>query len=162
MTDLRKAAEMALEALSFFGNNATNPAEEFITSKAINALRQALAQPANQSDCGHKEYRPFCQMCMATKQKPEQEPVTWRNAAIRLGEDLYSVGPDWYYDMTAKEWLDWALSVVTAPPSKPWVSLTDEERSDVIGDIFGNIFAAPQKSLSLARAIEAKLKEKNT
>ena len=46
MTDLRKAAEIALEALSFFGNNVTNPAEEFITSKAINALRQALAQQA--------------------------------------------------------------------------------------------------------------------
>lgn len=72
MTDLRKAAEMALEALEFFGNNPSNPAEEFITSKAIVALRQALAQPANQSDCGHKEYEPFCQMCMATKQKPEK------------------------------------------------------------------------------------------
>ena len=49
--------------------------------------------------------------------KPEQEPVAWRNAAIRLGEDLYSVGPNGYYDMTAKQWLDWALSVVnTAPP----------------------------------------------
>ena len=46
-------------------------------------------------------------------------------------------------------------------PMKEWIGLTDEERSDVIGDIFGNIFAAPQKSLSLARAIEAKLKEKN-
>lgn len=45
--------------------------------------------------------------------------------------------------------------------NQEWVSLTDEERSDVIGDIFGNIFAAPQKSLSLARAIEAKLKERN-
>ena len=44
--------------------------------------------------------------------EPEQEPVAWRNAAIRLGEDLYSVGPDGYYDMTAKQWLDWALSVV--------------------------------------------------
>ena len=59
-------------------------------------------------------------------------------------------------DAKVKDWQD-----ITAPPSKPWVSLTDEERSDVIGDIFGNIFAAPQKSLSLARAIEAKLKEKN-
>lgn len=46
-------------------------------------------------------------------------------------------------------------------PMKEWIGLTDEERSDVIVDIFGNIFAAPQKSLSLARAIEAKLKEKN-
>jgi len=50
--------------------------------------------------------------------KPEQEPVAWRNAAIRLGEDLYSVGPNGYYDMTAKQWLDWALSVVNTAPQQ--------------------------------------------
>jgi len=60
--------------------------------------------------------------------EPEQEPVAWRNAAMRLGEDLYSVDPNGYYDMTAKQWLDWALSVVnTAPPRKEWVGLTSED-----------------------------------
>jgi hypothetical protein len=50
---------------------------------------------------------------------PVQESVAWRNAAIRVGEDLCSVGPFGYYDMTAEQWLDWALSVVTvhAPPA---------------------------------------------
>lgn len=48
----------------------------------------------------------------AATAQPEQEPDAWRNAAIRLGEDLHSVGPNGYYDMTAKQWLDWALSVV--------------------------------------------------
>lgn len=38
--------------------------------------------------------------------------VTWRNAAIRLGEELASVGPDHYYDMTPKQWLDWALKAI--------------------------------------------------
>ena len=42
-------------------------------------------------------------------QEIEQEPVAWRNAAIRVGEDLSSVGPDGYYDMTAQQWLDWAM-----------------------------------------------------
>ena len=39
---------------------------------------------------------------------------------MRVGEDLCSVGPFGYYDMTAEQWLDWALSVVTvhAPPPK--------------------------------------------
>ena len=65
--------------------------------------------------------------------QPEQTPDAWRNAAIRLGEDLYSVGPDGYYDMTAKQWLDWALGVVnTAPPRKPWVGLTDEEIKGIL------------------------------
>lgn len=40
------------------------------------------------------------------------DSVTWRNAAIRLGEELASVGPDRYYDMTPKQWLDWALKAV--------------------------------------------------
>ena len=33
----------------------------------------------------------------------------WRNAAVRVGEELSSVGPDGYYNMTAEQWLDWAL-----------------------------------------------------
>jgi uncharacterized protein YqcC (DUF446 family) len=55
----------------------------------------------------------------AIEQAEGQEPVAWRNAAIRVGEDLCSVGPFSYYDMTAEQWLDWALSVVTvhAPPA---------------------------------------------
>ena len=86
--------------------------------------------------------------------KPEQEPVAWRNAAIRLGEDLYSVGPNGYYDMTAKQWLDWALGVVnTAPPRKQWVGLTDDEIDEcnklgLRDDVY--------------KAIEAKLRELNT
>jgi len=39
----------------------------------------------------------------------QDERDAWRNAAIRLGEELSSVSPDFYYDMTAKQWLDWAL-----------------------------------------------------
>ena len=42
----------------------------------------------------------------------------------------------------------------TAPPSKPWVGLTDEERADVadVSDCFEDV----------VDATEAKLKEKNT
>lgn len=98
---------------------------------------------------------------------PVQEPVTWRNAAIRVGEDLCSVGPFGYYDMTAEQWLDWALSVVTvhAPPAaqRQWVGLTDEEISEAYN-------AASRKALygmgptrvDVYEAIESKLKEKNT
>ena len=63
------------------------------------------------SYCVWTDHHPDCKLA-------EQESVTWRNAAIRVGEDLCSVGPFGYYDMTAEQWLDWALSVVTvhAPP----------------------------------------------
>ena len=36
----------------------------------------------------------------------------WRNAAIMLGEKLSSIGPVGYYEMDAKEWLDWALNQI--------------------------------------------------
>ena len=187
-----------------------------------------LAQPeqtvANKSDCGHKTYKPLCQMCRSTKQPEqeynqagepvknasywkrehdklkaaqfEQEPVAWRNAAIRLGEDLYSVGPNGYYDMTAKQWLDWALSVVnTAPPKrewedhtppecktdgeklafafgwwkalevnrKEWVGLTDDEINKLMQTIdWRKDWLGSWAYKEFARAIEAKLKEKNT
>ena len=38
------------------------------------------------------------------------ETTGWRNAAIRLGEELSSAGPDGYYDMSAEQWLDWAMA----------------------------------------------------
>ena len=41
----------------------------------------------------------------ADKYQDEQ----WHKAAIRLGEELASVGPDGYYNMTAIEWLNWSL-----------------------------------------------------
>jgi hypothetical protein len=92
--------------------------------------------------------------------KPEQELVAWRNAAIRVGEDLCSVGPFGYYDMTAKQWLDWALSVVTIhapPPQRTWFGLTDEERES-----FWKADQMTQKEWDeLFTAIEAKLKQKN-
>ena len=44
-----------------------------------------------------------------------------------------------------------AEPIYTTPPKRPWVGLTDEERDEIcLGDE------------SIARAIEAKLKEKNT
>lgn len=38
----------------------------------------------------------------------EQESNEWRNVALRFGEELVSIGPCGYYDMTANDWLEWA------------------------------------------------------
>jgi hypothetical protein len=38
----------------------------------------------------------------------EQENNEWRNVALRFGEELVSIGPCGYYDMTAGDWLEWA------------------------------------------------------
>ena len=56
-----------------------------------------------------------------------------------------------------KSWQPEKCPFCTAPPSKPWVSLTDEEIDYIWGVTppdYENFFEFP-------RAIEAKLKEKN-
>ena len=40
------------------------------------------------------------------------DEMSWREAALVLGEHLVSVGPDGYYSMSATEWLNWARLVV--------------------------------------------------
>lgn len=42
-----------------------------------------------------------------------KEREAWRNAAIRVGENLATCGPAGYYDFTAQQWLDWALDATT-------------------------------------------------
>jgi len=82
----------------------------------------------------------------------KDEPVAWRDAAIRLGEELSSVGPNGYYDMDAKEWLDWAMEQNprgehSLPQRKP---LTDEH----IKEIWEST-ASYYDVCDFARAIEA-------
>ena len=132
-----------------------------LSQEAITAIKEVLAQPQPwekfcDSNCVWTDHHPDCKLA-------EQESVTWRNAAIRVGEDLCSVGPFGYYDMTAEQWLDWALSVVTvhAPPPqrKP---LTDEEIWDEVkaADLdwqtgWSLDEDASNRYITFARAIEA-------
>jgi hypothetical protein len=90
----------------------------------------------------------------------KDEPVAWRDAAIRLGEELSSVGPNGYYDMDAKEWLNWAMEQNPrgehSLPQRTWVGLTDEEIAEALGDEIDSVY------MTDFRRVEAKLKEKNT
>jgi len=93
-----------------------------------------------------------------------QEPMTWHNAAIRVGEDLCSVGPFGYYDMTAEQWLNWALGVVTVhlpQPKREWVGLTSAD-FDKLEQLFGNKVSNDFVFADIVCVISAKLKEKNT
>ena len=108
----------------------------------------------------------------------------WHKAAIRLGEELASVGPVGYYEMDASEWLDWAMANVKsqiefAPvkmvaynckcgrtmkfesehgviaPQRTWVGLTDDEIETIYAEC--NVW----DKFEYERMLEAKLKEKN-
>jgi len=48
-----------------------------------------------------KNTEPYC--------PDEPEENEWRTAALRFGETLSSIGPYGYYDMSADEWLKWAI-----------------------------------------------------
>ena len=114
MTDLRKAAEMALDAL--------HNIDQSNNYDAIEALRQALAQPPCQTGS----------QCLGGK-CPECVP-TYEFECPRCGHCCQQ---------------------------KEWVGLTEDEVSEIIDKEIGfNSCWGPE--YSFARAIEAKLKEKNT
>ena len=90
--------------------------------------------------------------------QPEQEPVAWRYAL-----DASVEGPRWIYiDKDPHQWLQGPAMVNaaieelhTSPPKREWVGLTDAEIHDMNG------YEEDRRMYRFARAIEAKLKEKN-
>ena len=125
MTDLEKAARLALEALDCI-YSPLHVREINKVGAAMSALREALAEQPAPVPEAHK-----------------QEPVgyfsvndygRWEENEGTYGEPLY-----------------------TAPP-KQWVGLTDEEINSVC---YKRDWTASWTNTSFARAIEAKLKEKN-
>jgi hypothetical protein len=90
----------------------------------------------------------------------EQEPVVWVKEDVCDGQ---------YIDgRPRKIWWECNKGVGTAfytrPPQRTWVGLTDEQ-IDTIGDKVANeklVGSVPNFRVRFARAIEAKLKEKNT
>jgi len=143
-----EALRLALEALESTGENngyhgVTQYFDETMVDQAITAIKAAL--------------------------EAKDEPVAWRDAAIRLGEELSSVGPDGYYDMDAKEWLDWAMEQNPrgehSLPQRTWVGLTDDEYLEAESVVWVTINLdcdEKEANREFYQAIEAKLKEKNT
>jgi hypothetical protein len=107
MTDLRKAAEMALEALTRAHPISNSGKHLYAHSEAMAALSQALAESAN-STTGFVEPK--------VSSQTEQEPVAW---VIEGGE------VDYYVDVVAK--IKPGTPLYTAPPKQEWDGPTDEE-----------------------------------
>ena len=79
----------------------------------------------------------------------KQEPVAWLDAEM---SQAYTV--DELADASGTGF----LPLYTAPPKKEWVGLTDQEINSVRHN---RDWAAPWTDVTFARAIEAKLREKN-
>ena len=154
MTDLRQAAQQALEALcsAVEPKNGKVYARGFepidcyaMHEQAITARRTALEQD--------ELYEGFS--AIDVKSTPEYriargEPVAW----IRDGTAGLYVSHNWD--------LEYTLPLFAHPPQRPWVGLTDEEMSDIVADIdvdFGDLL---WKVVCLTKIIETELKERNT
>ena len=106
----------------------------------------------------------------AISEQPEQEPVAhlWEC----LGRWSAMIAHDGEHaDLSPPSWLCDAIKAATAPPQREWQGLTNEEIkatwSQIWYDLGNGKFAAsddPSRhtTVMFARAIEAKLKEKNS
>jgi hypothetical protein len=157
MTDLKKAAQQALEALemnyklingegSYFGLegamdgyysgcfdiDGTNK----LTNKTMTALRAALAQE-------------------------EQEPVAWRTFDGEGGYDYRTYDDNENYrdewDRRNPNHKGWVEPLYTHPPRREWQSLSEEE----INETLDNNLEGGTSLFDICRAIEQALKEKN-
>ena len=177
MTDLRRAAEMALEALEDIKKYVTDDgampenwdAYHEKPYVALEALRQALAQPEQEPvawmvrdsidgswyPCAFEnpagaikgESKP---LYAAPQQAEKQEPIAWMVYTLDGASAFVTDNPNDFTEFHS------CFALYTAPPSKPWVGLTDEEIAQVVGSPLDEVY------LIDFRKVEAKLKEKNT
>ena len=135
MNNDRELIQEALDALTYVG-------DKDIYSDTIDALRARLAQP-----------EPVAMKFQIYKQTPPRG---------RELEPIHSALLPWVYDQdpssgnTASMWV---TPVATLPsPQREWVGLTDEE----VMSLLPGAVRLPPGWVDTVRAIEAKLKEKNT
>lgn len=134
MTDLRQAAQMALEALEGWEH-----CEDWVWP--VSALEQAMRNTTESL------------AALRTALEQQAEPVAYlcENA---VGHKYFR----WKKPSSTYK----PIALYTAPPQRQWVGLTDEEMSDTVADMdvdFGDLL---WKVVCLTKIIEAKLKERNT
>ena len=143
MSDLREAAEMALKALNI--QTPLNNREFELRNSALEALRQALAQP-------------------------EQEPVAWM-----LGDNFYRAKQCNLFGQDRGKEKPNQIPLYTAPPKREWVRLSSLDKTLLRTAYaqLRPLYHDKKEDVSVAAevvtdwdgffaAIDAKLKEKNT
>ena len=164
MTDLRKAAEMALEALNeVTGWQWSGPMRVMDeVEDAIQALRQALAQP-EQEPLG-EEWVPCVKLPVVVhvrNQRDGETHISTREGITPvLPDDLIMRGVAGEEYPIGRELFERTYTFDTAPPKREWVGLTDDEIEDAwieASDEYDDTISIN----NLGRILEAKLKEKN-
>ena len=92
---------------------------------------------------------PRCGHCCQADQPAQQEPVAW----------MHTTGTGHvYFRKKPQDKVFNPQPVFTSPPKREWVGLTDEEIKSVC---YSRDWTATWTDTTFARAIEAKLREKN-
>ena len=147
----REALKQALEALE--GSISLTMAKIAQRHEAVTAIEAALAQPEQEYDNGFSNGWNKCEERQAVQPvQPEQEPVAW----VCYGA-LYKHDIDFDEDMVNA--VPVGSLLYTSPPQRQ--PLTDAEIAEV-AERMEATDAASSFWREFARAIEAKLKEKNT
>ena len=131
---------------------------------SIEAMKQALEawESANLDEVS----KAMVALHQAIEQAEKQEPVAWSVLDKRTGKHWYTHESKYTAQYYANEYghqdADGFSMIVkplyTAPPRKEWVGLTDDETTLVIHEWRHQ----EGKPYQLCKAIEAKLKERNT
>ena len=149
---MKEALKLALEALTNAiavrngegGTKLVSPLEE----NAITAIKEALAQPDYRAVKTYHEGKPVY------VSQPEQEPVAWGVFEGNL-HDMFFIKAEAVEMAHLKGSHAEVRPLYTTPQKRPWVGLTDEDIALIDWESL-----ATKKDC--ARAIEAKLEEKNT
>lgn len=158
MTDLEKAARMALEALEYYQHRKIE--WDYSDDAAITAIREALAeQPAKQG----------CMRCNTPKKCALYgcSPLTWpaeKPAQQKPVGYVYSVHGERTKNACIESDVPNGTPLYTYPQSKPWVGLTEKEKREARNLVSYSplVMTMSEWTEAVQDATEAKLKEKNT
>jgi hypothetical protein len=132
-----------------------------LTREEAQQVLDALA-PTYKMDLKDPQFQAVKILCTALAQ-PEPEPVAWMTIVdnLKVWEDKYQIHP-------VKQNGDWFQFPVylpgTALPQREWQGLTDEQIKEITKQFALSLafpYDSPTTPEMFARAIEAKLREKN-
>jgi hypothetical protein len=121
-----------------------------MTQEALKLALEALEWCHGGEPCGTAEAITAIKKALAQ----EQEPVAWQ---FMNGSNFRKRRPDDFVDLDS-DGLPYWKPLYTTPPQRTWVGLTDDEIKTICSE---NGWDSSWQSLRFARAIEAKLKQKN-
>ena len=159
---MKEALKLALEALetivdAIYINSEQEADAVYKVNDAITAIKAALAQDETSSSRGEQEPVATVESVATVVSESGNQEVTmswWHEPALPVGTKLYTTPPASVNEAPQEQ-----QSCDRRTWGKPWVSLTDEEIQKMRHLID---WTAGWSYNTFARAIEAKLKEKNT